>query len=470
MKVNNLLLFEDDFDFSTAIKNKNKNNQLQNQNNQNDFKNFIIGPNEENQNIIKDFIMRKETHTKVLYVSGDIGVGKSTIVKKNILDSNMYYEEYNQEFDENTTGSFLEDIFKIITRVDMSTFFGNSKKLVVIIKDFENSLKKSQRKNLFEFISKNELSVPLVLIASHKSKFSYKSYKFIKEIKINKLGIPLLLELADKTFNNNNQNQNQNNNQPRPSNESLLELAEKSNGDIRHFLDSLSMGSLRDYDLDIKNKFKEIIKKLTSCSDMCSIYTNSVVFANYTKWNGSSSNNMSEISEISEMFSYTDTINSNIFLNHMWDDYAMISSTNILSTIYPIYKTISNKQNISIDTIKDECIEDYNEELLKNENENDEEYTSVLKNENNIIENTTNSLYNASINKFKYLTDLNYALRYIVNISNYKEFIEDIFKSNIMNNKQLKIICEGLSKEKIKEFKKIYKQVLAEYEDYYELE
>jgi hypothetical protein len=397
---------------------------------------YITGPNKEVEDIIKEFITNKNKDSviKVLYIYGDIGTGKSTIVKKCIEDVGMYYEEFNQEFDETQVGSHLQDVYRTLTNVDMSLFFGNTKSLVVIIKDFENSLKKVQQKELFDFVSKENIR-PLILIGSYKKNCVLKSHTFIKTVFINKLETKDLLELAKMHgFNSDKTN----------------ELAIQSKGDIRHFLESLSMGSIRDYELDTKNKFKEIIKNGILSTELCSIYTNSVVYANYIKWNIKDNN---IVSMISDMLTITDTINTQIYTKGLWDDYLLTCTNNILSTIYPINKTKIIKINDIKEDPKDyKDYEDYVDYVAQEESQGNED----------IIENTKNSTYLLASNRFKYLSDLNYALRYIVDISEYNVFITGVFTNNFIENNQLKILCNGLSKEKTKEFKKVYKEILKE--------
>src|SRR5574343_494515 len=171
-----VLFDESDFllrDTINSLANGTINSTVNNQSN--DF--FISEPNQHNISVIKDYLNGKlPTDTaKILYIRGTIGCGKSTLVKRCIEELGLRYEEFNQEFDDSPCSS-MTDLYRVLTTTDISLFFGNSKKAVIIIEDFENSLRKFQQTDFFNFIKKQEHIPPVILLASEP--------KYSKETKI----------------------------------------------------------------------------------------------------------------------------------------------------------------------------------------------------------------------------------------------------------------------------------------------
>jgi len=434
-------LIDDDFDYNAAIKSL-KNNGTNGTNGTSEIDTnkmnncFIMGPNKPIYDTICDFIHLKFTE-KILLVRGPTGSGKSTLVKKCIIDSGYRYEEFNQEFEEGD--GYIEDITRMLTSNSMEEFLNTSKApYVIIIKDFDNSLRAVQQNELFSFITKSK--VPVILLSSTKKKYP----KFVKSISINIMQQKELLDIAklhnlDKTI----------------TIENLNKAAEICHGDIRHFMESAAIGAIRDYVLDTKEKFINIIKYGTNVSHYCSLFTNSVTYTNYIKWSGkkenqTNKNTLSILSDIMDIISYSDTIYGSITSNARWDDYVLMNSMNILATIYPVHYLENNNKSF-LKIINSEKLTD-SEEC----HENIENIEKESEQNNEIIDNTKNSNANSqnSIIFFKN-NELNYIIRYILKPSEYKQFIID----NDIKYGTLKTLCIGLSKENNAYFRKMYKEV-----------
>jgi hypothetical protein len=433
---------------------------------------------------------RETNGNKLMIVRGSIGSGKITMLQKCLEDLNYSCEIFDQEFEE-SLGSERCELTRMLLNNSMLDFFCTSKKLCIIIRDFDNSLRAHQQTDLFNFVKKYKNLAPIFLTTNSSKKFP----KYIPEITLEKMTEQELVQVAKLHFFIQDGSADPREHKVPISEEILLQNAKSCRGDIRHLIEMLSLGSVRDYDLGIKEKIMFLLENGIKFSEYCSLYTNTVLFNNYIKWtsknNSKNSKNtknqkdfreLSLISRSSDILSISDTISNYIYRNNLWDDNSMLSELCILGTIYPlkVVKDKNNensnkkskensstesskksKENSSTESSKkndDSFLEiDCSEEPSENVEESEDSQGSQDSSELTVSSGKSGQI---DPNLFNKLSEFNYALRYIITANDYEEFL----RKNKLKYSQIKIVCDGLPKTSVALFKKIYRKIAKEEE------
>jgi hypothetical protein len=389
---------------------------------------------------------------KVLIVRGPIGCGKVTLIRKSLEQSGYIYTEFNQEFDD------ISELTRTLASVSMSTFFGITKPRAVIIRDFENSLSPRQTTDLFNFIRTNHTE-PLIIVCHKKIKLP-DSFKAAERAPMGQsspvrapvgdpdpqgapergrtaLRAPMVREIVIKS----------------PEAKDLLEIGsfckdpvilkkciDMYTGDIRNFIESLELGSLKDTQMDTQTKLMNIAKGTLAYDSLYMSEIRPIVYNNYLFWTPDPDPQrapergrtalrapervLKNIADIADTYSFVDVLLKNEETEKELD-YTNQLMADILGSVYPIYKR-SGSGSIRISDFK-----------LKN----------------------LSDIKNQPVHIFTKLDELNYSLKYIVDPKDYKEFI---IHNNIVQD-QIKSICNGLDPVKIDTFKKIFKNMFEEY-------
>jgi DNA polymerase III delta prime subunit len=432
------------FDDDDIVFNEKINKTLEKQQQEKEIDGQYVELNHEMKKDILDFLqsfardLGSQSSKKILIVKGPLGCGKTTLIMRCIAEANYDFVDYYPDSQEVYTKFSESSLGRLISLGSMGSYIDSSARpLVVLIKDFDNTLKSYQE--VFEYVNKEPKSKPMILVTNNmKFKKPARHNNMLTEVIMRPYTSDEILQICRLT-------------RPLESHAKLTdkiikELAEKCNGDIRQVLESLSIGlltSFRDFKYEI-SKTLQLIKDgpLDEVLDMCSLYTNSVVFANVYGWSKKvtskkgNDNSLSEISQIIDSISESHIIDGYIRSINCWDDYCITNSSCILGTIAPIRKLerlgAANGAKFAINVTKkvDEDLED-------------------------IEESSEGLVYEKGSNMkvFDKLDELQYILRYIIRPVDYLEFIETYH----VRYQDISLLCSVLDKPSADLFKKAHK-------------
>jgi len=362
---------------------------------------------------------------KSLIIKGLPGSGKFTFLKTCLQHHGYTITLFDNEFDD-TGGNTFSNLLRSISSVGIDSFFNNSEKRAIVIKNYDNILTKIQQQDLFEFLIKNtkevvenkkrkrkevmsSLNISPVFLLTNTNKPKYT--RCIRVIDIELPSLDDLIILGRKI------------NEKLSDNE-LSEIFKYSNGDIRQFINSVEFLNIsgekisltnpqntlefirKDIELDIQTKLKlmsqedvDINKKLL----MSSIYTNALVHENYL--NSSTDQLSLETSSlISDRLTLCDVFYKDIVENQLWDDINLLNHYYTSGTVFPLSKLSLNVLRQPLNTRRQDYI------------------------------------------NFKVLQESVYAMRYID-----QKYLEKTNLSSNLSSKQIRIISKIFKKEKEKE-------------------
>jgi hypothetical protein len=357
--------------------------------------------NKENIKIIIDHLKNK--NEKCIILRGYIGSGKMTLIKACIehLDYDCIMYDVDEENDDidlvkkikmSLTGNGMDKLFKL-------------KPKAIVIKDIDNSLKHTQKNELYDFLKKVSYPItPLIITTNDTLVGTIREIpKELKQLEFEKPTLKDMLLLFSYSV---------------LSKKKLTDIIENSKYDIRQIKFILSsiknkndkVLGVKDLELDTFNSINYCFDGSNSMSDKlnyCTIYTNYTMFHNYPKL----SNNLKELSDIADFSASSDEIVSYIYKNNMWDNLYEIS--HILGTLGPV--DIIGKKN-------------YKKLEYPSSNIKDHEYNlNIFKNDISIIL-LINKFKNKSIDEKEYIKEL-------ININDPVKYFK---LANIMKDKKSK--------------------------------
>lgn len=285
-----------------------------------------IFENKNNIKIILDYLKNK--NEKCIILRGYIGCGKTTLIQSCLEHMNYDCVIYDTEEDYDNI-DIVGKIKMTLTGNGMDKLFGLKPK-AIIIKDIDNSLKVTQKNELYNFLKKTTYKTTPLFITTNDNLIG--TIRDIpKEIKQLDFEPPKLKDLL-MLFSYSN-----------ITKKHLTEIIEKSNYDIRQIkfiLENLkdikdiknNTFGIKDIELDTFNSIDycfeqhSIDEKLTYCT----IYTDYTIFQNYPKL----CTDINDLNKIINLCVSSDEIVKYVYEYNIWDN--LYESSHILGTIGPI--------------------------------------------------------------------------------------------------------------------------------------
>jgi hypothetical protein len=275
-----------------------------------DIKLENIFGNVNNIHIILDYLKYSDDK-KAIILRGSVGSGKMTLLKAciNELNYDCFVYDIDCENDE-----ILENMKMSICAKGMNKLFGLKEK-VVIIRDIDNSLKTSQKAELFAFLSKCNNSSHVIMTSSDKTVGILRAVPVcIQQLNFE---IPNIDDIVTY-FSTNSLTKKE-----------LEDIIIKSNYDLRYIkltIENINLSTLDMKDILIKNsKFIELstFDSIKFCSVKnswndklihSSTYTNFTVFHNYPNM----TTDIKNLSYVSDMNCDSDILLCYAFSNNAW--------------------------------------------------------------------------------------------------------------------------------------------------------
>lgn len=311
--------------------------------------------NKENINIILNHLKNK--NEKCIILRGYIGCGKMTLIKACIDHMNYDCVMYDVDEEDNEI-DLVKKIKMSLTGNGMDKLF-KLKPKAIVIKDIDNSLKQTQKNELYDFLKKASYPITPLIITTNDTLIGTlrEIPKELKQLDFEPPTLKDMLLLFSYSV---------------LSKKKLTDIIENSKYDIRQIKYILeNIKNKNDKILGLKDLELDTFSSISYCFDntnlmsnklnYCTVYTNYTIFQNYPKL----SNNLRELSEIADLSAYSEEIVSYVYKNNIWDSLYEIS--HILGTIHPI-NIIGKKKYKKLDypssNIKDY---EYDTNMFKND-------------------------------------------------------------------------------------------------------
>ncbi len=293
--------------------------------------NYLNGHKLGSDNPIKGIVLR-----------GPIGSGKMTLLNTCIKHCNYSVHLYDTDYE---SDDIYDNLILSITAKGISKLFIKEKR-VILIRDVDNSLKATQKKNLFKFLNESKYTLPILMTSSDISVGTTREVpKSILQLDLENPYLNDLIRIGNKITKEESLN---------ISNNVIEKIAKESNFDIRFFVNTLkgikptskkvSVKTLPDL---VKDHELDTFKRIKYCSEpkndfeikerYADMYTNSTIFHNYPKIIGMNEFSLKKMGLISEMVCTAEEVRNYTYNNQTWD--TLDECYGILGTIMPLTVT-----------------------------------------------------------------------------------------------------------------------------------
>lgn len=298
-----------------------------------------LSKNKENIDIIVNYLNKyklgADNHIKGIILRGPIGSGKMTVLNSCIKHTNYTSHLYDTDYESDDIYNNL--IISIVAK-GITKLFSNEKR-VIVIRDIDNALKITQKKNLFKFLVDTKNTMPVLMTSSDVSIGTTREVpKSILQLNIECLSINDFLKIGQKIVLEDS---------IKVSLNAIEKIANECNHDIRFFINTIkgikhnpkkvSIRNLHDFSKDHE---LDTFKRIKYCADInhdfeertryADMYTNSTIFHNYPNM----TSDIQKLDKTSEIICAAEEIRNYVCNNQIWD--TMDESYGLLGTVYTL--------------------------------------------------------------------------------------------------------------------------------------
>lgn len=306
--------------------------------------------NRRNIELLKNWLSSKDKSEPYVLLAGEVGVGKTEFLKILLEDLNYSIIEYTDEISKTMFESLLEKL--VFSNIE-NLFFGETKKNIIIIDNYQNILSSSQKQSIIKFL-KTKKTNPVIFVSSTLNNITdlIRGKGLILEFE--KPTVDDIFNLGKKICDSEN---------IVTTDKQILDIIKNTKSDVRGFIRTLefcfidnSKGETNvsnlinkykyDLNLDMNNTFLYFLNnKDNSFNDrirMSTIHTSIILQENYLSVVNKDSP-IEDIYSISELVSYGDFLSKKQFENKDFENYDIINSITTVGVVEHIRNNLKKK-------------------------------------------------------------------------------------------------------------------------------